>query len=257
MKKTINKILGNFDLKISKKSSQESFILRREKYGIYELTELIDAVHLPVFFETLRDSKAQLGQDMFVLSELGFKREGFFVEFGATNGIDLSNSYLLEKKFGWKGILAEPGKKWHADLRANREANIEHDCVWRNTGEELIFNEVDAGELSTIDLFSGSDGHKNERGTGIKYEVRTVSLNDLLDKYNAPKEIDYLSIDTEGSEFEILNAFDFSKHKFKIITCEHNFTPMRESIYSLLTKNGYRRKYTDLSSFDDWYALED
>ena len=257
MKKTINKILGKFDLKISKKSSYESFISRREKYGIYELTELIDAVHLPVFFETLRDSKAQLGQDMFVLSELGFKREGFFVEFGATNGIDLSNSYLLEKKFGWKGVLAEPGKKWHSDLDANREAHIEHNCVWKNTGEKLIFNEVDNGELSTIDLFSGSDGHKNARMTGSKYEVSTISLNDLLDKYNAPKEIDYLSIDTEGSEFEILSTFDFSKHKFKIITCEHNFTPKRKNIYSLLTKNGYERKYTDLSAFDDWYVLED
>jgi hypothetical protein len=99
--------------------------------------------------------------------------------------------------------------------------------------------------------------HKNERMTGIKYEISTISLNDLLDKYNAPKEIDYLSIDTEGSEFEILNAFDFSEHKFKIITCEHNFTQMRESIYSLLTKNGYGRKYTDLPVFDDWYVLED
>lgn len=142
-------------------------------------------------------------------------------------------------------------------MDANREAHIEHNCVWKNTGEKLIFNEVDQGELSTIDLFSGSDGAKNARMTGSKYEVSTISLNDLLDKYNAPKEIDYLSIDTEGSEFEILSAFDFSKHKFKIITCEHNFTPNRKNIYSLLTKNGYERKYTDLSAFDDWYVLED
>ena len=53
--------------------------------------------------------KSQIYQDIFVLYTLNWKRNGFFVEFGATNGFDLSNSYLLEKDFGWKGILCEPG----------------------------------------------------------------------------------------------------------------------------------------------------
>ena len=77
---------------------------------------------------------------------------------------------------------------------------------------------------------------------------------DLLKKYDAPNEIDYISIDTEGSEYEILSKFDFAKYRFKVITCEHNFTPMRESIYKLLTTNGYRRKFFALSRFDDWYV---
>jgi hypothetical protein len=85
--------------------------------------------------------------------------------------------------------------------------------------------------------------------------VRTISLNDLLQKHNAPAEIDYLSIDTEGSEFEILNAFDFSKHRVKVITCEHNYTEMREKIFKLLTENGYSRIYVEFSGFDDWYVL--
>jgi FkbM family methyltransferase len=257
MKGFINKLLGKFDVQLTRKSSYETFLSRREKYGVYELAELIDSVHLPVFFESLQYSKAQLRQDIFVLSELGFKREGYFVEFGATNGVDLSNSYLLEKQFGWNGVLAEPARKWHFDLGSNRKVNIEHDCVWTNTGEKLLFNEVDYGELSTIDSFSDSDVHRKSRMTGIKYEVNTISLNHLLDKYSAPKEIDYLSIDTEGSEFKILKAFDFSKYKFNVITCEHNFTPMRQQIYTLLSKNGYKRKLTELSSFDDWYIPAD
>ena len=86
-------------------------------------------------------------------------------------------------------------------------------------------------ELIDIDSFSKKS--KDFYKTGRKYKVPTISLLDLLDIHNAPKFIDYLSIDTEGSEYEILNAFDFNKYKFRVITCEHNFTPMREKIYKL------------------------
>jgi FkbM family methyltransferase len=200
-------------------------------------------------------SKSQLNQDMFVLAELGFKKNGYFVEFGATNGVDLSNTHLLEKELGWTGILAEPALVWQDALKLNRTCKISFDCVWSKSHEEIEFNEVSAAELSTIDTFSGSDMHVQARGSGNKYKVYTVSLLDLLKKYDAPKEIDYLSIDTEGSEFEILNAFDFDAYKIKVITCEHNFTPIREEIYKLLTLKGYTRKYTEFSRFDDWYVL--
>jgi hypothetical protein len=75
----------------------------------------------------------------------------------------------------------------------------------------------------------------------------------LLRKYKSPKYIDYLSIDTEGSEYEILNAFDFNEYKFGIITVEHNYTPEREKIFTLLSSKGYKRMYQDISLFDDWY----
>ena len=63
-----------------------------------------------------------------------------------------------------------------------------------------------------------------------------------------------MSIDTEGSEYDILSSFDFSKYQFRIITCEHNFTAERQKIFSLLTEKGYMRKLRGLSLFDDWYV---
>jgi hypothetical protein len=86
------------------------------------------------------------------------------------------------------------------------------------------------------------------------YHVPSISLEDLLLSNNAPYHIDYLSIDTESSEYEILNAFDFSKYHNEVITCEHNFTKSRKKIYNLLVNNGYKRVYEGISQFDDWYV---
>jgi len=88
----------------------------------------------------------------------------------------------------------------------------------------------------------------------VRYQVPTISLNDLLRRHGAPAEPDYLSIDTEGSEFAILRELDFARFAFKVITCEHNHTPKREQIRQLLESAGYRRKHEDLSRFDDWYV---
>ena len=199
------------------------------------------------------ESKSQLKQDLFVLSELGFKRNGYFVEFGATNGLYLSNTYLLEKKFGWLGIVAEPLKSKYAELIRNRSCHIEDKCVWKNSGELLKFLEANDQDLSTIFEYQDKDLHRESRKNGQISDVETISLNDLLKKYNAPRLIDYLSIDTEGSEFEILSNFNFEKYEFRVITVEHNYTNQREAIYNLLTSFGYKRKFEKLSEFDDWY----
>ena len=196
---------------------------------------------------------SQFGQDLFVLNELNFKKNGFFVEFGATNGINGSNTYLLENKFNWRGILAEPAKIFYNELNKNRKCFIETNLVWKNSKSRLLFHEDFAGGLSTIKKFIDHDTQIRKRNK--EYILETISLNDLLVKYNAPKIIDYLSIDTEGSEFNILNNFDFNKYKFRIITCEHNFTPNKNKIHKLLTKNGYVKKHSSLVSFvDDWYV---
>jgi hypothetical protein len=75
-----------------------------------------------------------------------------------------------------------------------------------------------------------------------------------LKEHGAPERIGFLSIDTEGSEYEILRNFDFRAYKFNFITVEHNFEKPREAIHNLLTKHGYSRVLTELSKWDDWYV---
>ena len=251
----LNKLLNKFNIQVIKRSFFEKLLINQ--IAELELLKKIEKNQRTNFIDNLDLSKSQLRQDLFVLSELQFKKDGFFVDFGATNGLDLSNSYLLETKFNWNGILVEPAKKWHKELKYNRKVNIDTDCVWIETGKELLFNEVDDAKLSTIDQFSSNDQHSDLRKKRKQYKVKTISLNDLLHKYNAPKFIDYLSIDTEGSEFEILKSFNFNNYKFRVITCEHNHNENREKIYELLTQNGYERKFTEISKFEDWYILND
>lgn len=203
----------------------------------------------------LSRSTAQLHQDLFVLNELGFKRGGYFVEFGATNGRDLSNTYLLEKEFDWQGILAEPARCWHTALTRNRSCALEFDCVWRESGATLQFRETGTAEFSTISDFRSVDLNTTRRGDGVAYSVRTISLADLLHKHDAPAEMDFLSIDTEGSEYEILQAFDFDRYRFRVIAVEHNYTPSRQRLEALLSSRGYRRKFEGFSRWDDWYVL--
>lgn len=202
----------------------------------------------------LRQSKAELGQDLFVLAETGMRRGGYFVEFGAADGIRSSNTWLLETEFDWKGILAEPAAIWHADLSTNRTANIEPSCVWRASGELLRFDQTRRPELSTISHFRDQDGHGAMRRVVRSYGVKSISLADLLRKYDAPYQIDYLSLDTEGSELSILEDFDFDRYAFRIITCEHNFSPSREKVHSLLRSKGYVRKFEQYSGFDDFFV---
>lgn len=209
--------------------------------------------------ENMHKSNSQNFQDLFVQFMLHNQHGGFFVDFGATDGIIMNNSYSLEKTFGWAGILAEPARCWQQNLKSNRNCAIDFRCVWKKTGDLLAFKEVvGAAELSTIEHYTESDGHGSARiETGVDYQVETVSFNDLLKQHNAPTTIDYLSIDTEGSELEILQAFNFDAYDIRIITVEHNFTPNREKIYSLLTSKGYVRKLKALSLWDDWYVKND
>ena len=204
--------------------------------------------------DLLRHSKSQLGQDLLGLSISGFDKPGFFVEFGAADGVALSNSYILEKQFGWSGILCEPSTGWHEALKRNRSCIIDTRCVYSVSGEKLSFSENYLGELSAITAFAEPNSNGVLKRTTSSYEVETISLLDLLKAHNAPKYIEFLSIDTEGSEFEILKNFEFQSYRFGAICVEHNFADTREKINNLLLANGYIQVHKDLSDFDDWYV---
>lgn len=254
MKALIARLLGSLGYCMVRKSSLAGLNAAAARGCDLDFLAALPDAQVAELIKLLPLSQSQLRQDLFVLSELGFKHCGLFVEFGAASGKELSNTWLLEKHFGWSGILAEPAKCWHERLAVNRSSTIEHRCVWKTSGEKLDFAEASEAEISILTSFKDGDLHAASRRSSRHYQVKTISLNDLMAEHKAPDKPDYLSIDTEGSELEILQGFDFQRHPFKVITCEHNFTPAREKIHGLLTAAGYVRKYDKISDFDDWYV---
>lgn len=214
-------------------------------------------------FNTFKgNTTSQLGQDIIARILSGNKNNGYFVEFGALDGKKDSNTYILEKELNWKGILAEPGKIFHFDINRNRNCHIDYRAVTDKTGQLLDFKETHAhlGLSGLVDyVFACGDEHVplRKQSAGETYKVESVCLNDLLKTYDAPYDIDYMSIDTEGSEPIILESFDFSHHQIKFITVEHNYVEKnRQRIKEVLFANGYKRIMHDISKIDDWFILE-
>ncbi len=202
-------------------------------------------------------SRAQLFQDLWAFWVCGQKRGGYFVEIGAADGVSLSNTYLLEKEMGWRGLLAEPHPGFAASLRQHRSCVISSRCVYSASGLGLEFLAAKQGEFSRLAAIAPDDGHEEaKRAETEAITVQTISLNDLLAETGAPAQIDFLSIDTEGSEFEILAAFDFDRWRIRAVAVEHNHTPARDKLHDLLSGKGYRRMWSEMSRWDDWYVRD-
>lgn len=203
-------------------------------------------------------SRAQLFQDLWVLQQLDEKRDGFFVEFGACDGLHLSNTHLLERAYGWSGILCEPNPAWHEALAANRTAAIDTRCVAPRSGEEIdLLCPEDRPELARMRHIVPDDIHERN-GNRRRHRLtrcQSVSLTDLLAEHDAPRQIDYISVDTEGSEYEILAGFDFERYDVTCWTIENGGEPDKAArISALMREKGYRHWRPGISRWDSWFT---
>ena len=212
------------------------------------------------YFKKVENFQSQIYQDIFASFVIGDKYEKTFLEFGATDGLDISNSYTLENSFNWTGVLAEPSPQWHKSLKKNRKnTKIITKCIWRESGKKLDFFMSDFGSLSTIKDFIESDKISIPVNTEIRNKsgkmisVETISLNDVIKEYFNGICPSYISIDTEGSEYEILKAFDLDNFRPKVFTIEHNHTENNAKLDELLISKGYLRVFRKLTTFDAWY----
>lgn len=157
----------------------------------------------------------QFKQDKWLIEDyFKFKKNGYFIDLAAGDGIFLSNTYLLEKELNWNGICIEANDNSFLDLKKNRSTICDNSCV---LDDDSTVNFVNHAEtlLSGIENNLHSDTANHGRIFGSVSIKKTTSLNTILDKYSAPDYIDFISLDVEGSEYDILSHF-FKTNKRKI-----------------------------------------
>ena len=194
-------------------------------------------------------TNSQCLQDLFALYCQGPK-PGYFLEFGIANGSRLSNTLLLEL-MGWKGLGGEPNPMLREKASRRRSAKIVGEALYHRSGDTLSFecNGLYGGLAETSDLRQ-TEARCSYTQT---IEVDTISLKDLLCREQAPKAINYFSLDIEGAEEMILKELPVDEYSFHCVTVEHNNGPRRRSILNLMKGHGFQRVFKNLSGHDDWY----
>jgi FkbM family methyltransferase len=172
-------------------------------------------------------------------------RKGYFVEVGANEPRARSQTFHLEQA-GWSGVLIEPQPALAARLRAERKAKVFAVACSapQNAGRTLPLHV--AGPLSALDRARMAPGAAPE--TIIYVPVRT--LDSVLTEAGAPAGFDFLSIDVEGHELEVLRGFSIARWRPRLILLEDHVRDLAKHRY--LTAHGYRivRRYEN----NGWYV---
>lgn len=180
------------------------------------------------------------GQDRWVAEVLKGKRGGYFLDFGGFDGLMTSNTFYLERFMGWTGIMVEPNPQPYASACAVRSCITVNCALWGESRQSLEF--ANAHGLSAIMQFVDGDSNAALRKAISKETLRVDTLNpsELLDRFDAPTLIDYMSLDVEGAELEVLRAIDLKKYKIALMSIEHNHDhAKRQSIREYLGRFGY------------------
>ena len=170
------------------------------------------------------------GQDILVYNLLGKKADGVFVDIGANDGITISNTLFFEKLPGWNGIAIEPIPKIYKELEKNRNCHTVNGCITQSAGKAKFLEMVGGPNmLSTLAVNNVGltarrlrKNAKRHNATIVEIEVACFTLHSLLDKFGY-KEIDFLSVDTEGGELDILKSIDFVQTRVNVISVENNY----------------------------------
>lgn len=187
---------------------------------------------LKIFIKKFFFFNGYLELDKKMLEFINFK-SGFYIECGANDGVNQSNTWYFEKKLDWYGILIEPQPNVFLKLKKNRsKKNFFENCLLKSKKKKGNF----------MTMYSDPRDSLITRSTKIssrftnKIKVAAKTLNNILLKHKAPYEIDFFSLDVEGDELNVLNGINFKKYKFRYILIE---TQIFEKINRFLRNKKY------------------
>lgn len=203
-------------------------------FEIYKLSNINNV-------NNVEDFKGQIGHDIIAYLCLKNKKNGFYIDIGAYDGIKLSNTYIFEK-LGWNGFCVEANPKTFESLKKNRRCDAYNYALSSVKNEKAKFITSSVDVLDVLEMHK-TDRHENriikESNNNIKYiEVPTITFEELMNKYENIEHIDFMSLDIEGGELDVLKSINFNKYSFGLITVEFNNN--YNEIKHLMFSNGYK-----------------
>ena len=218
-------------------------LLRRIRHGRKLIFGRIRRGLKPIFTNSRIAARARprkefglAGLDTKVIEKIN-QRKGFYVEIGANNGLDQSNTLALELYWGWSGVLVEPIPSTFKELKRLRNGRrnylVQSACVgadWEEKTMQIAFANLMSTPLGVDSDISHPMAHaeSGRKFLGKKLsqlpvtvlEVPAVTMTSILKKSRAPQEIDFLSLDVEGGELEVLRGIDFELYTIRWILVE-------------------------------------
>jgi FkbM family methyltransferase len=188
---------------------------------------------------------SQVGQDKYVLETIfDNKSNGVFFDIGAHDGISFSNTYYMEAVLGWTGVCIEPQPDRFAQLHHNRTCICICGCIGVSAGQQPFLHIIGdanmlSGLASTYDKRHVQRIEDELRMGGGTYQFVTSTIytfNHICKQHNIT-HIDFLSIDTEGGELQILESIDFDTVDITVIAIENNYGD--SGLRTLLASKGY------------------
>ena len=182
---------------------------------------------------------SQAHQDELIYQLLNGKHNGYFVDLAANDPIYLSNTFSLERFFGWNGLCIEANSMYWAGLSYRTCALVGAVVSLDRQEVHFRFSNKELGGIV-------GDQFDNKKGNTPEQPRLTVALMEVLQRFNAPQMIDYLSLDVEGAEDMVLQPTVLDAYQFNLITIERP----SESLQKLLKSKGYKNLKV-LTSFGD------
>ena len=183
---------------------------------------------LKTFFKKFKKFNALNSLDKKMLEFINYEN-GYFIECGANDGVDQSNTWYFEKILNWSGILIEPLNKQFRELKKNRSKKNKFFNLALCSSEAeniLLMEDNDLTSKSNID---------SSKTAKFNFEsVNSQTLTKVLDEISAPDLIDFFSLDVEGFEHQVIKGINFDKYNFKYFLIE---TKNDEVINFLINKN--------------------
>ena len=193
------------------------------------------------------DYYGQWQTDKIIEEYFEYGYSGVCIEVGAANGVKGSNTFYFEKK-GWKTLCIEPNPKYKEEIEKYRKLVRYFACGSESKETEMTIFEVgEKNIMSSLSSISPDErlvnDHINIINNKYKINVQQLTLNQILEnevtntEFEKIKYFDFISIDTEGTEIEVLKGIDFNKYQIKLLVVENNYND--NTIESYLESFGY------------------